>query len=561
MLDFFIRNDKFAYLVLVALLAIGSYSLISIPKESAPEVVIPVGVVSVAYPGAPAADVESLITNEIERGLTSLENVKKITSTSREGFSSVVVEFEADAEIEKSIQDLKDEVDSIEQGLPADAEDAVVSEVDFVDQPILTIALSGELTDFEYTKLADQLEKEIETVPSVSRVDFQGVRDREVALIVDQTALVRYDLTLSEIVAALRNANVSFPIGQIVNDGIAYNVAFEGDITASDVVREVAIATRGGQPVYVRDVAIVEDGLAPASSLSRLSLAGEPSLNSITLNVYKRSGGDITKIAAAVNDRVTLLQQPGELLDGIATAVVLDAGDQIKKDLFRLSSSGLQTVILVVLLLVVAIGWREGLLAGAAIPLSFLFGFIGLYFSGNTINFLSLFSLILGIGILVDSAIVMVEGINRAMKDNPTINKREAAIAATHQFAVPLISGTLTTVAMFTGLFIVSGIIGQFIASIPFTLIFLLLASLFVAIAMIPLFAAAFLHRKNTSKFEERQVAFAHRLESWYKNALRPYLSDEHKQQQFLAFLSAARVLALFLAVKVFAGLVAAPHV
>ncbi len=561
MLDFFIRNDKFTYLLLVALLAIGGYSLVTIPKESAPDVVIPVGVVSVAYPGAPAADVESLITNEIERGLTSLENVKKITSTSREGFSSVVVEFEADAEIEKSIQDLKDEMDSIERGLPADAEDHVVSEVDFVDQPILTIALSGELTDFEYTELADQLEKEIETLSGVSRVEFQGVRNREVALIVDQTALVRYDLTLNEIITTLRSANVSFPLGQIVTDGVAYNVAFEGDIQNSEAVRDVAIATKGGQPVYVRDIAIIEDGLAPADSLSRLSLTGEPSLNSITLNVYKRSGGDITKIAGAVNKRITFLQQPSELLDGIATAVVLDAGNQIKKDLVRLSGSGLQTVILVVLLLVIAIGWREGLLAGAAVPLSFLFGFIGLYFSGNTINFLSLFSLILGIGILVDAAIVMVEGINRAMKDDPTINKREAAITATHQFAVPLISGTLTTVAMFTGLFIVSGIIGQFIASIPFTLIFLLLASLFVAIAIVPLFAAAFLHRKSTSRLEERQVAFAHAVENWYKNALRPYITDEHKQQRFLALLSAALVFALSLSINMFAGLIAAPLV
>ncbi len=561
MLDFFIRNDKFAYLVLVALLAVGGYSLVSIPKESSPEVVIPVGLVSVVYPGAPAVDVESLITNEIERGLTSLENVKKITSTSREGFSSVMVEFEADADIDESIQALKDQVDAIERELPTDAEDAVVTEVDFVDQPVLTIALSGELTDFEYATLADQVEKEIEAVAGVSRVEFQGVRSREVAVLVDQTALVRYDLTLSEIISGLRNANVAFPIGQIVNDGISYNIAFEGDITGSEVVRDVAIATRGGQPVYVRDVAIVEDGLAPANSLSRLSVAGAPSMNSITMNVYKRSGGDITKITAAVNERVEVLKQPNELLDSVETVVVLDSGDMIKKDLVNLSTSGLQTVVLVVLVLMLAIGWREGLLAGAAVPLSFLFGFIGLYFSGNTINFLSLFSLILGIGILVDSAIVMVEGINRAMKDNPTINKKEAAIAATKKFAAPLISGTLTTVAMFTGLFIVSGIIGQFIASIPFTLIFLLFASLFVAIAIVPLFAATFLHRKNTSTFEERQVAFAHKLEHWYKEILRPYLYSEHKQQQFLALLSAALVFALSLAINVIAGLVAAPLV
>ena len=413
MWDFFIRNDKFAYLFLVALMAVGTFSIVSIPKESAPEVVIPVGVVSVGFPGAPAADVESLVTNEIERGLTSLENVKKITSTSRESFSSVVVEFEADADLDASIQDLKDKVDVIKNDLPDDANDPNVSEVNFVDQPILTVSLSGELTDFDFTQLAKDIEIQIESISGVSRVEFAGVRDREVSVIVDQTALTRYNLTLNEVVAGIRNANLTFPIGQIVNDGISYNVAFEGDIPDSSYIKDISIAARGGQPVYVRDVAIVEDGLTPASSLSRLSVAGKPSESAITMNVYKQSGGDITTLTATVLERIHELEQPGELLDGIEAATVLDSGDLIKQDLTRLSSSGFQTIVLVVLLLVLAIGWREGLLAGAAIPLSFLFGFIGLYFSGNTINFLSLFSLILGIGILVDSAIVMVEGINR----------------------------------------------------------------------------------------------------------------------------------------------------
>lgn len=559
MWDFFIRNDKFAYLFLVALMAIGTYSIVSIPKESSPEVVIPVGVVGVAYPGAPASDVESLVTNEIERGLTSLENVKKITSTSREGFATVVVEFEADAELDASIQDLKDKVDVIERELPDDANDATVSEVNFVDQPILTVSLSGELTDFEFTQLAKEVEIEIESIPGVSRVEFAGVRDREVTIIVDQKALARYNLTLTEVVNGIRSANLTFPIGQIVNDGIAYNVAFEGDIPDSSHIKDIGIASRGGQPVYVRDVAIVEDGLRPAASLSRLSVAGKPSESAITMNVYKQSGGDITKLTTLILNRIHELEESGELLDSVTAATVLDSGDLIKQDLTRLSTSGSQTVVLVVLLLVVAIGWREGLLAGLAIPLSFLFGFIGLYFSGNTINFLSLFSLILGIGILVDSAIVMVEGINRKMKDNPTIDKKQAAVDAVHEYAAPLISGTLTTVAMFAGLFIVSGVIGQFIASIPFTLIFLLFASLFVSLAILPLFAATYLHRRSTSRLEEKQVAMAHTLERWYRSHLDPYLHSEHKQQQFLAVLFAGLVFAISLAVNVFAGLVIAP--
>ncbi|MCB9818168.1 efflux RND transporter permease subunit [Candidatus Nomurabacteria bacterium] len=559
MWDFFIKNSRFAYLFLIALIGVGTFSLVSIPKESAPEVIIPVGVVSTVLPGAPASDIESLVTNEIERGLTGLENVKKITSTSREGVSSIVVEFEAEADLDKSILDLKDAVDTIKPDLPDDANDPFVSEVNFVDQPVMTIAMSGDLSDFAFTQLADDVEREIEAISGVSRVEKSGVRDREVTIILNQESLQRFNISISEVTNAIRNANLTFPIGQIVNDGVSYNVAFEGDIVDTSEIVNIGIASRGGQPVFIKDVAVVEDGLAPASSLSRLSVEGNPSQNSVSFSVYKRSGGDITKITAAVNQRIDELKQPNELLAGLTTVTVLDAGKDIKTDLIRLSSSGLQTVTLVVVLLIFAIGWREGLLAGTAIPLSFLFGFIGLYFSGNTINFLSLFSLILGIGILVDSAIVMIEGINRKMKDHPTINKREAAISTIQEFSSPLISGTLTTVSMFAGLFIVSGVTGQFIASIPFTLIFLLFASLFVSLAILPLIASTFLHRKNATEFEAKQIAYAHKLESWYRGKLEKYVGNTEKENRFLALIFSALVFSIFLPINVFAGILAGP--
>lgn len=557
MWEFFIRNNRFAYLFILALVGVGLYSLIAIPKESSPEVVIPVGVVTTILPGAPALDIESLITNEIERGLSSLENVKQITSTSREGVSSVVVEFEADADLEQSIQDLKDEIDSIQSQLPADAEDSVVTEVDFVDQPVLTIAIAGDRSPQEFTRIADALEEELETVAGVSRVETRGTQVREATVIVDQAALARFEVSLLDVTNALRNANTTLPIGQIISDDISYNIAFEGDITDTRQIAEIAVGQRGGQPVFIKDIAVVEDALAPASGFTRLSVAGAPSESAFSIDVYKTSGGDITRITAAVNDRITELQATGELLEGLTSVVVLDSGELIRDDLIRLSSSGLQTVFLVVLLIIAAIGWREGLLAGLAIPLSFLFGFIGLYFSGNTINFLSLFSLILGIGILVDSAIVMVEGINRRMKDNPDIDKETAAIETIRDFASPLISGTLTTVSMFAGLFIVSGVIGQFIASIPFTLIFLLFASMFVALAILPLFAADFLKRRNRTAFEQKQLALAIKLETWYKTQLRSYLESPRKQHQYLTGLAVALVVAILLAVNVFAAVLA----
>ena len=556
MWEFFIRNNKFAYLLIFALIATGAYSVVAIPKESAPEVVVPVGIVTTILPGAPAADVESLITNEIERDLSTLDNVSEITSTSRESVSSITVEFEAEADLDESIQELKDAVDRIKVDLPSDAEDPQVSEVNFVDQPILTVAVSGDLTDAEFTALSNDLEDELESIAGVSRVELRGVRDREVAIIVEQSALQRFEISLNEITNAIRNANATLPVGQIINDGISYNVAFEGDIVDTAEIENIAITTRGGQPIYVKDVAYVEDGLAPASSLSRLSQDGQPSMNAITIDVYKQSGGDITRITSAVNERLEELTTEGALLDGLTAETVLDSGDQIRTDLVRLSSSGVQTVLLVVALIIAAIGWREGILAGLAIPLSFLFGFIGLYLSGNTINFLSLFSLILGIGILVDSAIVMVEGINRKMKDNPDIDKKEAAVLSIREFSAPLIAGTLTTVSMFVGLFIVSGVIGQFIASIPFTLVFLLFASMFVSLAILPLLASDYLKRRNRTEFERKQMEYAARLEAWYQANLERYLDNPSLQRKFLRFIAALLIFALLLAVNFFAAVI-----
>lgn len=557
MWSFFITNNRFAYLFLLALTILGGFAIYSIPKESAPEVQVPVGIVSTILPGAPAADMESLVTNEIERGLSTLENVEQITSVSREGVSSVTVEFDASADIDESIDELQDAVDTIEADLPEDAESPTVSEVDFTDQPIMTIALSGELSDFAFTELVDAVENEIESITGVSRVETSGVREKEIAVIIDQSALLQFDLSLNTVIQAIQRANQTLPVGQIENDGVSYNVAFEGDLSSSADILNVGITTRGGEPVYVRDIASVEDGLAPATSFSRVSVDQAPSKNAITLDVFKQSGGDITVITQAVNDTLDELQQQNGLLSGVDVLTVLDAGEDIRTDLMRLSTSGLQTVVLVVLLLMVAIGWREGLLAGTAIPLSFLFGFIGLYLSGNTINFLSLFSLILGIGILVDSAIVMVEGINRKMKDDPTIDKRQAALQTIHDFKGPLISGTLTTVSMFVGLFIVSGVIGQFIASIPFTLIFLLFASMFVALAIIPLLASTFLKRRNRTRVEELQVEYAHRFEEWYRRKLTPFIDDEKRGDRYLAATFALLVFAVFLAINALAGAVA----
>lgn len=539
---FFLRNRQFTTLLMVALLGAGTYALIQIPKESAPEVRIPIGIVSTVLPGASAADVEELVTNEIESGVANLENLSKLTSTSREGLSVVTIEFEADADLDTSIQDLKDAVDVVVPELPREVNDPMVSDVNFAEQPILILAITGEYAPPVLTELASEVADELETVPGVSRVDVSGVREHEVQVVVEKARLDQYRLSLSDVIAALQGANASLPIGAVTVDGVKYAINFEGDLANAGDLNSVSLRTASGANVYIRDIANITDGLEEATSISRASVEGEPSASALSLNVFKSSGGNVATVAESVRERLAELQE-GVLADS-EVVVVLDQGEQVQKDLSELTQVGFETMILVMLSLLLTIGWRESIVAGLSIPLSFLIAFIGLWLSGNTINFVSLFALILSIGILVDSGIVVVEAIHTRLSRYGTSD--EAAEVSIREYAWPLIGGTMTTVAVFVPLFFISGIVGEFIKSIPFTLIFVLLASIFVALGLVPLIAVHFTKRER-NRLEAIQEEYTHRVQEWYRATLSRILDSRRTQNWFLGGIVIALILAIAL--------------
>ena len=539
---FFIKKRQFSALLMIALIGAGFYSLLNIPKESAPEVRIPVGIVTTILPGASAEDIEQLVTKEVEDSIANLENLSKLTSTSREGVSSVVVEFTASADLDKSIQDLKDAVDTAKPDLPREAEDPIVSDVNFAEQPVLLISITGSLPPAALTQLADDVKDELQTVQGVSRVSVSGVRDREVQVIVQKDKLDQYGFTLSDVTTAIQSANASLPIGSITVDGVEYALNFEGELASIDDVYGITLRSRNNTTVYLRDVADIVDGLTEASTISRASAEGEPPEPSLSLAVYKSSGGNIA--AVAENVRTKLDELKGGLLADSNVVISLDQGEQVAKDLWELSKTGLQTIALVMLVLLFTIGWREAIVAALSIPLSFLIAFIGLWASGNTINFVSLFSLILAIGILVDSGIVVTEAIHTRMRLYKT--KEEAAIASLKEYAWPLIGGTMTTVAVFAPLFFISGIIGEFIKSIPFTIIFVLMASIFVALGLVPLIAIMFT-KQEKSALAIRQEAYTDRAREVYKRWLSNFLDSRRAQNYFLLSIILGLVLAFAL--------------
>ena len=411
---FFIEKRQFTILLIICLVIWGLAAAVLIPKESGPEVQIPVGVVTVALPGASAEDVERLVTNKLESHLANIEGLDKLTSTSRDGLSNIVVQFLASADIDKSIQKLKDEVDKDKSELPADATDPVVSDVNFVDQPIQIISVTADLPFAKFAELGEQLKNELQTVHGVARVEVGGVRDREIDVVVKKEELARLGLSISQVISAIGGANASLPVGAITVGDISYNLAFEGSLDDVKDIGSIPVLQSGGQVIYLRDIADVSDGVVKASSYSRISVGGAPSQQAMTLAVFKVRGEDVTATTRAVRTKLDSLKST--VLMGSTYLVTNDLGDEANKSLTELSRTGLETIALVMLALFLTIGWREAIIAGLSIPLSFMIAFVGLLYSGNTFNFVSLFALILAIGILVDSGIVVVEAIQTRIR-------------------------------------------------------------------------------------------------------------------------------------------------
>ena len=528
--------------LMIVLLAAGLYAVAAIPKEATPDIAIPLGVVTTVLPGASSADVERLVTDKIESGVLGIEHVSKVTSTSGDGVSSVSVEFDASANIDKSIQLLKDAVDKVRPDLPTEALAPTVSDVNFADTPILVVSVSGNLAPSELTALSESVSDEIKRVPGVSRVSVSGVRARQVQVIVKEDRLRQYGLSLSDVTNAIRSAGVASPAGAITVDGVNYSVRFESGVASTDEVAGVSLAGPGGVPLHVRDVADVVDGLEDAHSYSRVSVNGQPANPSLTLSILKSRGGNIVQTGRAVEKRLEELK--ASTLAGTDIVISYNGAEEVNKSLVELTRAGIETVILVMLVLLLTLGWRESLVAAASIPLSFLVAFIGLLASGNTLNNVSLFSLILAIGILVDSGIVVVEAFHtRLLKYG---NKHEAAVAAIREYAWPLIAGTFTTIVVFVPLFFLSGIIGKFLAAIPFTVIFVLLASIFVALGFVPILAVFFVKAEH-SLLEARQEKYNKLAHDWYQKFLHKFLHDKKDQNRFLISMAVLFVIALAL--------------
>jgi multidrug efflux pump subunit AcrB len=496
---FLIRKNRLTYLIVAFLIIFGLLTIRQLPKELNPEVEIPIAVIVTAYPGASPPDVEEQVTKEIENQISDTEGLKKIDSDSSLGFSSITVEFEADRDVETSIGKLKDEVDKVKNDLPEDATDPQVVEISLDDQAIFSTTLTGENYDVaDLKKFAEDIKKEIKNVPYVSDVAVIGGRDRVIKVDVNQDKISQAGISLQEIIRTLTTNNVNFPVGSIELGDSNYSIRIEGEFKTAQEIGSLTVGFVDGKPILLSDVAKVEDGFGKERSRSRLSVKGSEPMEAVTIQVFKKTGGDITEVVEDVKKRIE--KRKGiDYPEDVNVEVTMDLSTYISESIEDLSKNGMTTIVIIFILLFVFLGWKEALIAGLSVPFSFFISFIFMAVTGESLNFLSLFSLILALGLLVDSAIVIVEGMYNKIASY-SVTGYQAAISTVKEYATPLLTGILTTVAAFLPLLFIEGIMGQFMKTIPVVVITTLLAALFVSLTIVPAIGATFLDTRKKKK-------------------------------------------------------------
>lgn len=479
-LNFFIVNFRVVILLIIMLTGLGVYSFMSLPRESMPEVKIPYAMVITTYPGASPSDIEELVTKKIETNLSGLKNVKKITSSSSNSISMITVEFDAKADLDDSIRKLRDQVNSTKSKLPSDANEPTVKEISLDDSPVWTFSISGPYDGFTLRQAGDDIKDELEKIAGVREVTVSGGDEKEFKIDYDPSKLLFYNLSANTANTAVSSINLAVPAGNF--DGTSYTYSVRTDSRFYDVdtlANTPLMHTDDGAIIYLKDVATVSEGAIKKTVYSRLSADGKAPQDNVTLQVIKKTGGNIV---STVDEGKTVLDAKlKKLPSGITYSTTVDMSQQIDKDFNQLTHDFLLTIILVFSILFLIVGFKEALVAGLAVPLVFFATFGVMLFSGITLNFLSMFSLILALGLLVDDAIVVVSATKQYLSTGK-FTPEEAVLLVLNDFKVVLTTTTLTTVWAFLPLLLASGMIGEFIKSIPITVSVTLISSLIIAL-------------------------------------------------------------------------------
>lgn len=484
---FFIRKRLIAYILIFGIIIMGLAATFSIPKESMPEVKIPLAVVVTVLPGATPSDVEELITKPVEKEVSSLSGLEEFASSSTFGVSMITVQFEPDVDTKDAMTKLKDAVDAAKSKLPTDATTPEVKEISFTDFPIITFSLVGNLSQLELSQIADNVATELDTVPGVLKTEISGEVKKQVSVKLDQNRTEAAGLSIVDVANTIKYTNMDMPAGTIDMNKKTYSVRFQGRIETLDAVNKIIVAPN----LLLGDIARIELKTDKQGTLSRIWEPSSTIKNAISISIYKKTGGNILEVVDTAQQKIQELKDNGTIPEGVDMVIASDNAAEIRKDLGNLTDAGLETLAIIIIVLFLSIGFKEGLIASLSVPLTLFATIPILIYLGETLNSLTLFGMVIALGILVDTAIVMMEGYD--INISKGYNSIDAATIAIETYKWPLITSILTTTFAFLPMLTLSGIIGQFIRTLPITISIVLLTSLILSIVLIPAVAIKFI--------------------------------------------------------------------
>ncbi len=491
-----IDNKTAIYILTIILSIAGIMAYNKLPKESFPDIVVPKFFISTVYAGNSPSNIENTITKPLEKKLKSIPGVKKLTSNSMQDVSLITVEFNTSIPIDKARQSIKDKVDEAKSDLPVGlTRQPFVKELAFSELPIMYVNIAGDMDLQKLKEYADDLKDKIEALKEITEVKMVGAPDREIQVNLDMYKMQALQLGMMDLERAIGSENVTISGGQIPMDGTKRTISIKNEFKTVEELKNLIISSQSGARLYLKDFAQVVDTVAETQSYARLG-----GKNVITLNVIKRAGENLIDASDKIKEIVEELKKT-EFPSNIDIKITADQSDKTRVTLHDLINTIIIGFILVSLILMFFMGVTNALFVALSVPLSMFIAFLFMPSIGFSLNMIVLFAFLLALGIVVDDAIVVIENTHRIF-DNGKLNIKIAAKKAAGEVFLPVLSGTITTLAPFIPLAFWPGIIGKFMFFLPVTLIITLLASLFVAYIINPVFAVDFM-KPHHEEFKE----------------------------------------------------------
>ncbi|MBL7895695.1 MAG: efflux RND transporter permease subunit [Bacteroidia bacterium] len=492
-----IDNKITVYILTIIISIVGVMSYIGLPKESFPDITVPTIFVNTVNAGNSPTNIENTITKPIEKKLKSVSGIKKVTSTSLQDVSVVVIEFNTDINPDKAKQKVKDAVDEARTDLPQTlTREPMIKEIAFSEIPIMYINIAGAYDLKKLKQYAEDLQDRIEGLREINEAKMVGDLEREIQINLDMYKMQASQLTLGDIQRALGSENLSITLGSVPMDGMKRTLSIKNEFKEVEELKNIVITSQSGAKAYLKDFAEVIDSFKEQESFS--SSKGK---NVITLNIIKRPGENLIEASEKIREIIKDMKEK-EFPNGLEISITGDQSDKTKVTLHDLINTIIIGFILVTFILMFFMGVTNALFVALSVPLSMFIAFMIMPGIGFTMNMIVLFAFLLALGIVVDDAIVVIENTHRLF-DNGKRDIKTAAKMAAGEVFLPVLSGTLTTLAPFIPLAFWKGIIGKFMFFMPITLIISLLASLFVAYIINPVFAVDFMkpHHEEEKEF------------------------------------------------------------